>query len=136
MFIKRIVRFYCNLLLFQLNNVYSRAERLNKWYKKVRIDSFSKGSVLVDYFVELANIPNDINTQEIKKMFHNALTTVPITVVSFDNATNVEHNDDDEIETNLDDFQAKPLKVKESFLMGKFVLDPIATDFIGMIIVY
>lgn len=121
--------------LVQLNNVYSRADRLNKWYKKVRIDSFSKGSVLVDYFVELANIPKDINTQEIKQMFHNALTTVPVSVASGDNATGADpfadEGDEVDEESNFDDSQAKPLKIKESFLMGKFVLDPVATDFIG-----
>lgn len=98
----------------------------------MRIDSFSKGSVLVDYFVELADVSRDINTQEIKQMFHNALTTVPISIVPLSNSsTSDEYADDDELANDSDELQAKPLKVKESFLMGKFVLDPVATDFIG-----
>lgn len=115
---------------FQLNNVYSKADRLNKWFKKVRIDSFSKGSVLVDYFVELADVSRDINTQEIKQMFHNALTIIhyPFSIVPLSNSSTSEY---DEFESDSDELQAKPLKVKDSFLMGKFVLDPAATDFIG-----
>lgn len=116
---------------FQLNNVYSKADRLNKWFKKVRIDSFSKGSVLVDYFVELSDVSRDINTQEIKQMFHNALTTVPISIVPLSNSSTSDEYGDDELENESGESQAKPLKVKESFLMGKFVLDPAATDFIG-----
>lgn len=113
-----------------MNNVYSKADRLNKWFKKVRIDSFSKGSVLVDYFVELADVSHDINTQEIKQMFHNALTTVPISIVPLSNSSTSTEYDDD-LDDSSDELQAKPLTVKESFLMGKFVLDPLATDFIG-----
>lgn len=114
---------------FQLNNVYSKADRLNKWFKKVRIDSFSKGSVLVDYFVELADVSRDINTQEIKQMFHNALTTVPISIIPLSNSSSSDEYDD--LDNVSEESQARPLKVKESFLMGKFVLDPVATDFIG-----
>lgn len=112
----------------QLNNVYSKADRLNKWYKNVRIDSFSQGSVLVDYFVELTDVSRDINTLEIKQMFHNALTTVPITVVPLGDSGNqtvaLERN------INADD-QDEKFKVKQSHLLGKFVLDPVSTDFIG-----
>lgn len=109
--------------------MYSKADRLNKWFKKVRIDSFSKGSVLVDYFVELADVSRDINTQEIKQMFHNALTTVPINIVPLSNSSTSDEYDD--LDDESEESRAKPLKVKESFLMGKFVLDPVATDFIG-----
>lgn len=126
-----ILLFILFLAYFQLNNVYSKADRLNKWFKKVRIDSFSKGSVLVDYFVELTDVSRDINTQEIKQMFHNALTTVPISIVPLSNSSTSDEYDDDELENDSEETQAKPLKVKESFLMGKFVLDPVATDFIG-----
>lgn len=94
----------------------------------MRIDSFNQGSVLVDYFVELADVSRDINTLEIKQMFHNALTAVPITVVPLgDNS-----NQTVALEQSLNaDDREKNLKVKESYLLGKFVLDPVATDFIG-----
>lgn len=105
--------------------MYSKAERLNKWYKKIRIDSFSQGSVLVDYFVELADVSRDINTLEIKQMFHNALTTVPITVVPLSDG----HNHTIALERNVNADEND--KAKSSYLLGKFVLDPVATDFIG-----
>lgn len=100
----------------QLNEVYSKANSLKKWYKEVRIDSFSKGSVLVDYFVELANLTLDINTEEIKKMFHEALRPAPVPK--------------SEIIDKDNDSSAMP-QIKEAFLLGNFLLDPASTDFIG-----
>ena len=112
---------------FQLNEVYSKAPQLNKWYKKVRIDSFSKGSVLVDYYVELANITKDVNTLEIKKLFHEALTPQPI--VPHKPETENETDNEDE-NSSYQDIKEEKL-VKETFLMGKYVIDPVATDFSG-----
>lgn len=100
---------------------------MKNWYKNVRIDSFSKGSVLVDYFVELADVPRDINTQEIKQMFHDALIEVPMTVVPLRNAT-VAPIDIDGTASELNN-DVKP--IKSNYLMGQFILDPVSTDFIG-----
>lgn len=123
---KRINVFF--LLFFQLNEAYSKADRLKDWYKKIRIDSFSKGSVLVDYFVELADVPRDINTQEIKQMFHEALIEVPMTVVPLRNTTVAPL----EIDGIASEFNNDVKPVKSNYLMGKFILDPVSTDFIGI----
>lgn len=111
----------------QLNDVYSKAERLKKWYKKIRIDSFSQGSVLVDYFVELADVSRDINTQEIKQMFHSALTEVPMTVVPLKNNASTASN----TEQIISEFTDNVKPSRSNYLMGDFILDPLATDFIG-----
>lgn len=99
-----------------LNEVYTKSEMLSKWFKSVRIDAFSKGSVLVDYFIELKDIPNEMNTTEIKKLFHDALEPVPMEKKA---------PSDDENEAF-----PQPI-VKEAFKLGNFVVDPISTDFIG-----
>ncbi|XP_031626667.1 uncharacterized protein LOC116342958 isoform X2 [Contarinia nasturtii] len=112
----------------QLNNVYSKADRLRKWYKKIRIDSFSQGSVLVDYFVELADVSRDINTQEIKQMFHDALTEVPMTVVPLKNNATASSNMD--MEQIIADFPDNTKPARSNYLMGHFILDPLSTDFI------
>lgn len=93
----------------------------------MRIDSFSKGSVLVDYYVELANITQDVNTLEIKKLFHEAL--IPQPIVSHKPETENE-TDNDEENGSYQDIKEEKL-VKETFLMGKYVIDPVATDFSG-----
>lgn len=111
----------------QLNEVYSKADRLKKWFKKIRIDSFSQGSVLVDYFVELDDVSRDINTQEIKQMFHNALTEVPMTVVPLKNNATTSSN----MERIMADFPDNAKPSRSNYLMGDFILDPLATDFIG-----
>lgn len=97
-----------------LNEVFSNAPNLNEWFKSVRIDGFSKGSVLVDYFVELADISNEVNTLEIRRLFHEALEPAP------NNDTDFE--DDDVISQRI---------TKEAFKLGNFLLDPVSTDFIG-----
>lgn len=112
---------------WQLNDVYSKAERLKKWYKKIRIDSFSQGSVLVDYFVELADVSRDINTQEIKQMFHSALTEVPMTVVPLKNNASTAPN----MEQIVSEYNDNVKPSRSNYLMGDFILDPLATDFIG-----
>ncbi|CRK97209.1 CLUMA_CG010606, isoform A [Clunio marinus] len=101
-------------LEIELNEVYRNAPSLKQWFKKVRIDSFSKGSVLVDYFVELSDIPKDINTLEIKRLFHEAL--IP---------------DQQKSETSHDDGEGLPQPiVKEALKLGNFLVDPVSTDFI------
>ncbi|XP_070134437.1 uncharacterized protein [Drosophila bipectinata] len=105
----------------QLNEVYSKAPQLSNWYKKVRIDSFSKGSVLVDYYVELANINEDVDTLEIRQLFHDALTK-PTTPA-------VPDKDAQENETDSVSGPQEEQLVTASYQMGKFLIDPVATDF-------
>lgn len=72
------------------------------------MDGFSEGSVLVDYIVELTNIDRQINTLEIRRLFHQSL---------------------DEIEKSPENFQKID---KRAMNFGNFTIDPIYTDFIGM----
>jgi len=89
----------------------------------VRIDSFSKGSVLVDYYVELANITEDVDTLEIRQLFHDALTK-PATPVLPD-------KDAQENETDSVSGPQEEQLVTASYQMGKYIIDPVATDFSG-----
>lgn len=102
----------------ELNDVFIKSDKLRRWYKTLRIDSFSKGSVLVDYFVELDDIPDSVNTLQIRHYFHEALTPAKVPEVNLTEAGDERHS------------SAVP-QVKETFLLGKFVLDPMSTDFIG-----
>lgn len=96
----------------ELNEVFIKSDKLRRWYKTMRIDSFSQGSVLVDYFVELTDIPEEVNTLQVRQLFHETLTPVRLP------------------EVNSSGSSAVP-QVKETFMLGKFVLDPLSTDFIG-----
>ncbi|KZC14050.1 hypothetical protein WN55_06483, partial [Dufourea novaeangliae] len=89
----------------QMNFIFFKSSVLTKWYKRVRIDSFSEGSILVDYFVELANLEQKINTQELKVIFHDSLRTY--------NANR--WND---------------TKAKDAIKLGSFIIDPKYTDFV------
>lgn len=74
--------------------------------------------MLVDYFVELDDISDEVSTLQIKRFFHDALTptSLPDSV----------HNE------TTDEKQSSAVpQVKETFMLGKFVLDPVSTDFIG-----
>jgi hypothetical protein len=88
---------------------------LNKWYKKIRIDGFSEGSVLVDYLVELNDLGRQIDTLEIKKLFHDSL--------------------DDALASPASNREAKSLnetgKFEGKLSLGQFIVDPKYTDFIG-----
>ncbi|KAI5741307.1 hypothetical protein M8J76_012342 [Diaphorina citri] len=57
----------------QLDTIYSSSSSLNRWYKKIRIDAFSPGSVLVDYFVELSELGRTVSTADMKRLFHESL---------------------------------------------------------------
>ncbi|KAL7736361.1 hypothetical protein ACLKA6_014831 [Drosophila palustris] len=107
----------------QLNEVYSNAAQLSKWYKKVRIDSFSKGSVLVDYYVELANITEDVDTLEIKQLFHDALSRPTMSVLPDKDAQENETDSESSVQPQEEQL------VKASYQMGKFTIDPVATEF-------
>ncbi|XP_055640169.1 mucin-2 isoform X2 [Toxorhynchites rutilus septentrionalis] len=117
----------------QLNEVYSKAQNLSTWYKKVRIDSFSKGSVLVDYFVELSDLTRDVNTLEIKKMFHDALTPAPMPTTTIEPSTDLEDEEDGENSqvqnSRMNENASAVPRVKEVFLLGRFKVDPVSTDF-------
>ncbi|XP_020279891.1 mucin-5AC isoform X2 [Pseudomyrmex gracilis] len=89
----------------EMNLVFSKSSVLNNWYKNIRIDSFSQGSILVDYFVELANLQQQVNTQELKVIFHDSLRTYNVNYLN---------------ETNA----------KGALRMGIFTIDPKYTDFV------
>lgn len=115
--------------------MYSSAEELKRWYKKVRIDSFSKGSVLVDYYVELSNISKSVDTLEIKELFHQALVPKALTdtdrINSRPDSENETETEPGENNSTDEELEEKPELVKGAFQMGKFVIDPVATDFSG-----
>lgn len=124
----------------ELNSVYSKSYELKKWYKGVRIDAFSKGSVLVDYFVELNDISDKVDTLDIKKMFHRALTearpgsvTEEITEKStpFDPDIMVgDQPEEDRVEKPEEIKKIVVDKSKGKLEVGKFVVDPMFTEFI------
>ncbi|XP_031778811.1 mucin-5AC [Nasonia vitripennis] len=89
----------------EMNLVFAKSPVLRKWFRNIRIDSFSQGSVLVDYFVELADLKERINTQQLKVIFHDSLRTF-----DFDNP-----------------MEASP---KGPMKLGKFIIDPKSTDFV------
>lgn len=67
-------------------------------------------------------------------MFHDALTTVPVSVVPLNGNNGLsDHPDGNDFNDSIDnlDDEIKPQKIKDNYLLGKFVLDPMATDFIG-----
>lgn len=68
---------------------------------------YSQGSILVDYFVELADLKEKINTQQLKVVFHDSLRTFNM-------------NDPMEI--------AAP---KGPTKLGRFTIEPKSTDFVG-----
>lgn len=68
--------------------------------------NFSEGSILVDYFVELTDLEQKVNTQELKVIFHDSLRT---------------YNTNRWNET----------KTKGSIKLGSFTIDPKYTDFVG-----
>ncbi|KAL6429726.1 hypothetical protein ACFW04_007555 [Cataglyphis niger] len=89
----------------EVDFIFSKSSVLMNWYKNIRIDSFSQGSILVDYFVELANLQQKVNTQELKVIFHDSLRT---------------YNANRWNETST----------KGALRMGIFTIDPRYTDFV------
>ncbi|XP_076764133.1 uncharacterized protein LOC143431350 [Xylocopa sonorina] len=96
---------FANEIEQEMNFVFSKSAVLAKWYKKIRIDSFSQGSILVDYFVELTDMEQKVNTQELKVIFHDSLRT---------------YNTNRWNET----------RTKGSIKLGSFTIDPKYTDFV------
>ncbi|XP_029160563.1 mucin-5AC [Nylanderia fulva] len=89
----------------EMDFIFSKSSVLMNWYKNIRIDSFSQGSILVDYFIELANVEQKVNTQELKVIFHDSLRT---------------YNANRWNETST----------KGALRMGVFTIDPRYTDFV------
>ncbi|XP_046432885.1 flocculation protein FLO11 [Neodiprion fabricii] len=89
----------------EIDLAFTKSNTLRKWYKKIRIDAFSQGSILVDYFVELSEIGTKINTQELKTIFHDALNV------------HASNNDNSSESDNL-------------LVLGEFTIDPASTDFV------
>ncbi|CAL1685900.1 unnamed protein product [Lasius platythorax] len=89
----------------EMDFIFSKSSVLMNWYKNIRIDSFSQGSILVDYFVELADLQQKVNTQELKVIFHDSLRT---------------YNANRWNETST----------KGALRMGIFTIDPRYTDFV------
>ncbi|XP_033221803.1 flocculation protein FLO11 isoform X2 [Belonocnema kinseyi] len=89
----------------EMNTIFSKSAVFRKWFQNVRIDAFSQGSILVDYFVELNNLHESVNTQQLKVIFHDSLRT---------------HNNNRWNET----------KTKGPLKMGDFTIDPKFTDFV------
>lgn len=79
---------------------------------------FSKGSVLVDYLVELNDVGKQIDTVEIKRLFHESLEDAI--------ARNTNR------EPKSQDLSAEKLEGKYAF--GSFLVDPQYTDFVGTLI--
>ncbi|XP_050308734.1 probable serine/threonine-protein kinase nek3 [Anthonomus grandis grandis] len=98
-----------NSVRTELENIYSSSPILKQWYKKIRIDAFSEGSILVDYVVEFDQLPRKINTQEIKRYFHETLGNISV--------------------QNREGKSLNETKA-EKFTLGQFQLDPKYTEFI------
>ncbi|CAK1548293.1 unnamed protein product [Leptosia nina] len=123
----------------ELNSVYSKSDLLSKWYKGIRIDGFSQGSVLVDYFIELNNIEEKVDTVQLKRIFHKSLheaktgsvmeAEVPEPEFDPDSMQGDQPDEDrlgksDKKMTKTIDKSAGKLEI------GKFVMDPAYTEFI------
>lgn len=90
----------------------------------------SEGSILVDYFVELTDIGQEVDTREIKQLFHEALQAQlpPVNTTSLSLADEGE----DGWEDNGEVVAAAATDRKSSMKrLGNFIVDPSYTDFIG-----
>lgn len=123
----------------QLNSVYSKSDLLSKWYKGIRIDGFSQGSVLVDYFIELNNVEDRVDTQQLKRLFHKSLNEAKAGSVmeeqqsdTFDPDVMLGDQPDEERMKKSDEKMTKTIDKSAGKLeIGKFVMDPAYTEFIG-----
>ena len=77
--------------------------------------TFSRGSVLVDYFVFLDNVDRPISTDQVRSLFHASL---------------LQAGDDPE-ESGTGDNTLSQL-VDEKLRLGRYTIDPRFTDFKGM----
>ncbi|KAI5642542.1 SEA domain-containing protein [Phthorimaea operculella] len=124
----------------ELNSVYAKSDLLKKWYKGIRIDSFSPGSVLVDYFIELNKVEEKVDTLELKKLFHKSLNEAkPGSVVEtiteepqeFDPDVMLGDQPEEERMRKSNEKMTKTIDKSAGKLeIGKFVMDPAYTEFI------
>ena len=80
---------------FQLSEVY-RNSLLSEYFDRIEVEAFSKGSVLVDYYVYFKNFEEQVSTSALKGLLNQ----------------------------QLQDVLGQPR-------LGRFVIDPNYTDFIG-----
>lgn len=131
------------MFTLQLNSVYSKSDLLKKWYKGIRIDGFSQGSVLVDYFIELNKVEEKVDTLELKSLFHKSLHKAkPGSVVEslqkesneeFDPNVMLGDQPDEERMKKSNEKMTKTIDKSAGKLeIGKFIMDPAYTEFIGM----
>ncbi|KAK5649279.1 hypothetical protein RI129_000308 [Pyrocoelia pectoralis] len=105
-----------NEVQYQLEDIYSKSDVLSKWYKKIRIDGFTKGSVLVDYVVELNNVSREISTTDLKTLFNDALQ-------------NALSKSGTNREPKASDLRSS-ISESEKLSLGNFMVDPTYTDFV------
>lgn len=100
------------------------------WHVLCLFLSFSEGSIVVDYVVELTDIAQEVDTREIKQLFHEALQTQLPPV----NNSNLSLADDsDGWGDNGDVIAAAAVDRKAAmWKLGNFILDPTYTDFYGL----
>ena len=87
--------FYFFFFFFQLSEVY-RNSLLSEYFDRIEVEAFSKGSVLVDYYVYFKNFEEQVSTSALKGLLNQ----------------------------QLQDVLGQPR-------LGRFVIDPNYTDFIG-----
>ncbi|XP_026484449.2 mucin-2-like isoform X2 [Vanessa tameamea] len=122
----------------ELNSVYSKSDLLSKWYKGIRIDGFSQGSVLVDYFIELNNVEQRVDTTQLKKFFHKSLHEAKSGSVMEEEQTDTfdpdamlgDQPDEDRMRKSNEQMTKTIDKSAGKLEMGKFVMDPAYTEFI------
>ncbi|KAL4706881.1 hypothetical protein ACJJTC_010115 [Scirpophaga incertulas] len=126
----------------ELNSVYSKSDMLRKWYKNIRIDGFSQGSIIVDYYIELNDVEYRIDTIDLKKMFHKSLHNAkPGSVVesgpieefaqAFDPDQMMGDQPSEDRISKSDEKMTKTIDKSAGKLeIGKFVMDPAYTEFI------
>ncbi|CAG4925236.1 unnamed protein product [Colias eurytheme] len=123
----------------ELNSVYSKSDLLSKWYKGIRIDGFSEGSVLVDYFIELNTIGEKVDTVQLKTLFHKSLHEAKSGSVmeseepepSFDpDEMQGDQPDEERLGKSNKQMTKNIDKSAGKLEIGKFVMDPAYTEFI------
>lgn len=75
----------------------------------------SEGSVLVDYFVELTELGRTVSTADMKRLFHESLAKYTASQAALVGDTSAAIGTSNQTEYHI----------------GKFVIDPNYTDFIG-----
>ncbi|XP_071451500.1 mucin-2 [Hetaerina americana] len=116
-----------NAVANELEAVYSSSEGLRKWYKRVRIDGFREGSVVVDYVVELKEVARRVDTAELKRLFNDALgkgEKIPLPAATTE-ATAAQGRS---VGDPTLDARRRPQEMEVKRL-GGFLVDPEFTDF-------